>query len=232
MSFFNRAPSADVANPSNSPVLEPKDAAESKPKEGNSPKLEEDRKFDLDAFAKLIDNNATSGDSSKSTPDILELLKDDNALNGLAAQVSPLAGLPEDVLNGLQQGVAAAIMKAIELSGQNAYKKAIKDSVMLAAGRQDAEAPKTEAAIQKALKNARFETDVSSVLDEGTPPATRLMLNAIADKLHTANPKASNKDIAKQAKAILAELGQSVAPSPKDPRQAPVKTNWKGWLGA
>jgi hypothetical protein len=193
-----------------------------------SPKSTQTEKTGLDKYESLWYNDNVKVPAQAPSFDLPS-----DAVGDLAKSQDFLAGLPQNVMEGLESGDKQAFLHAIEFASRNAYASAMQhlpkvtDAYLKQKSEYDSGLVKT--AIRSELTTQELAQEVNY-----QNPVIRNEMNRIASSLQARHPDASPKEIAEAAKDYMRQLSKAfgngeVEQSNKG--KPSTDTNWDDFFG-
>ncbi len=221
MSFFDMfKPSSP--SPSVDKEVKMGDNTPDKTPEGKMPGTDQLPANPLDAYKEMFDNAAKNSDIQAPSFKL-----DSETLNKVSSNMDFTKGIPEELMQKALGGDAGALLKVLQSASQNSYKAALEHTTALTDTFIN---QRGEYESKKVNDNVRRELTTQSLSD--TPnfdhPVVRAELTRVAQQFAAANPEASPKQIADQAKKYISDLQNALSPSsPTASKQQSAKdTDW------
>lgn len=182
----------------------------------------------LAPFAKMWDNPA----NPEAAP---SFSLDPKQLSSLSGSQNFMQGIPPELMQRATSGDSSAMIEMMNLVGQRAYEASLNHGSRLTEGFVSAR----EAHGQKSFgKNVRAEmtNDALASITESKSPVIQKALRDTANRLQSAYPDASPKEIAEMSKQWVSELYQAMNPNAQQNQQGPnqnqpKETEWDEWFG-
>ena len=200
-SFFNNDSSAATTTAESAPAAT----------EPAAPQADE-----LDVFAEAVQQSRKPAEQAAAKDYVAVLAENDEGVTALASGKSFLDSLPDEVQQGLDSADPAAIKAAIAHAGRSAYKAAMRDLSQVQVADRDRQAAELDRLVEARLRARDEASAMEAAMPSGAHPATRFVMESIVSQLRAANPDASMKALAEQAKRIMGKVSGNLAPPPAE----------------
>lgn len=225
MDLFKSAPSE--AAPAAKPV-ETNNAGTQSPAtpDGKMPGSDQTPANPLDAYSKMFE---TAG--NEETPPAFNL--DPTVIDTVASGLDFTKAIPQDLMQKVMAGDGQAMLQAMNIISQQAYKTGLQHTSTLTDKFVSARASHESKGLGSAVRK-ELTTNALSNTPNYNHPAVKNQLNMIATSLSKQHPDAPPAEVAKMAQDYLFEVVKAITPASSTDEQgtnaAPGEVDWSKYL--
>lgn len=215
--FKSSTPQGGAANQPASPATQPTNPTDAsnqsgvqgmggQPGEGQMPGTNQTPANPLDAYKKMFDNAANTGQQAP------EFKLDPEVLGKVSSSMDFTKGVQQETVQKALAGDVTSLMEVIKSVGQNAYRASIEHNTALTGAYLDQRSTFDTTKINGGVRQQLTQAELAQ-----TPnyehPVIKNELNRIASQYARANPDASPQAIAKAAQTYINDLYSAMNPS-------------------